>query len=363
MSELQSQEEFTDTVFTRDRRAWWANFDVPGVNVTTAERLTVPDAYRQYLPWEITKVGLGYQTVTDVGGFTVEQFNETPFKGLQRDDTGQVLGVVTDAYTIVSNAEQAEILGGAVDGVKHAVASVGALAGGRTTFVSVDFDDVPSVNTAGQTIHPYLALVNNNDGGGSLKVYATGIRPECYNTIDLGWFTGTSFAALRHTASISDRIRQVQADLRVYLDLPAKAERVIEALTRQVHSATAYRAALELLTPVPDPVLKDGKVKNQRAVTIAENRRETILDLAFTDDRVGFQGTAWGAYQAFSTYDQWERRFRRTAATGVTVRQQVTLDKTFSGDLAKADGGRLATILNAFDVRDVKVGRKGLVLV
>ena len=41
MSALDRNEEFSDPVFTRDRRSWWAGMDVPGVNVCTAERLTV----------------------------------------------------------------------------------------------------------------------------------------------------------------------------------------------------------------------------------------------------------------------------------------------------------------------------------
>lgn len=362
MSRLDPRTEFSDDVFTRDRRAWWANMDVPGVNVTTDERMTVKEAVRRFLSWEIEKVPLGYQVTTEVGGFPIQTFEETGFKGLQRSDTKRVLGVATDAYTVVSNAEQAEVLEEAVQGLDYAVASIGALAHGKTTFISVDFADAPDTNASGQKIYPFLSMVNGNDGSGSLRPYATGIRPECFNTIDMGWLTGVKFGALRHTASISDRVKLIQADIRTYLALPAKAEVMVRELTRNIVSAQAYRAALQHLTPIPEPKVKDGKTLNQRAVTMAENRREAIMELAFSDERVGYQGTAWGAFQAFSTYDQWERRFRRTEASGVTDRQQVTLDKAFSGELAKADGGRMAQVINALGVSSVKVTQSGLVL-
>lgn len=363
MSNLIPRTEFSDNVFTRDRAAWWGRMDVPGVNVVTDERMTVKTAVQRFLPWEIEKVELGYQVTEEVGnGETISTFEGTPFRGLQRTDTQRVLGVATDAYTVASNAEQAEVLEEAVQGMDYAVASIGALAHGRTTFIAVDFADAPDANASGQKIYPFLSVVNGNDGSGSLKLYATGIRPECYNTIDMGWMTGVKFGALRHTASISDRVKMIQNDIRTYLALPAKAEVMVRELTRHIVSAEAYRAALEHLTPIPEPKVKDGKTTNQREITNASNRRDAILDLAFNDERVGYQGTAWGAFQAFSTYDQWERQVRMTKGSGITVRQQTTLDKTFSGELAKNDGGRMALVLNALGVTTVKVAKSGLVL-
>ena len=58
MSVLDRRIEFSDTVFTRDRKAWWAGMDVPGVNVCTDERLNVADAFGRYLPWTVLKVEL-----------------------------------------------------------------------------------------------------------------------------------------------------------------------------------------------------------------------------------------------------------------------------------------------------------------
>lgn len=345
MSALDRKDEFTDKVFTRDRRAWWSNMDVPGVNVCTTERLTVPEAYAEYLPWDVRKVNL----------FDPESFEATDYYGLKRSDTGTILGVGTKVYTVVQNSEVCELLSEALDGMGHSVASIGGLAHGKTTFVSIDFDDAPTIEAHGQTLFPYLAVVNSNDGSGSLRVYGTAIRPECYNTIDAGWLGGVRFAALRHTASISSRLADVQADVRKFLGLPARVELVVKRLIDTKVDATAYRRALEFATPIPSAKVKDGKVVNQRAITIAEKYRDTVLNLAYNDERVGYEGTLWGLYQTFSTFDQWERRFRRTKSSGATSIQHVTLDRLFSGEQATRDAGRMTQAIIGAGIENVAV--------
>jgi phage/plasmid-like protein (TIGR03299 family) len=347
MSILNRKDEFTDKVFTRDRAAWWAGYDVPGVNICTDKRLTVREAFDLYLPWEVRKVQL-------VDG---ESFDATDYYGLKRSDTDVILGVGTAAYTVVQNSEVQELLTEALDGTDYAVASIGALAHGKTTFVSVDFDDAPTIEAGGQKLFPYLAVANNNDGTGSLRSYATTIRPECYNTLDAGWITGQRFASLRHTASITDRLHAVRDDVRRFLGLPEHAAAVVRRLIDTRVDAIAYRKALETASPIPEPKVKDGKVTNQHAITIAEGYRDTLLTLAYEDERVGYEGSLWGLFQTFSTYDQWERRIRRTKQNGITTVQQSTLDRLLTGKQAASDGNRLALAIRAADVDTVKLSK------
>lgn len=353
MSRLDRNEEFTDTVFTRDRRAWWAGMDVPGVNICTEERLAIADAFREYLPWSVRKINL----------YDPETFDPTDFYGMKRSDTGKVLGVATEQFTVVQNSDVRDLLSEALNGIDYAVASIGALAEGRTTFVSVDFADAPDVKVGDQRLFPFLAVVNGNDGSGSLRVYATGIRPECFNTIDFGWLSGHKFAALRHTTNVMSRLPQVKADVRDFLGLPAIAERVVRRLIDTRLSTVQYREALELATPIPEPKVKDGKVKNAAAITIAEGRRETVLDLAFNDPRVGYENTLWGAFQTLSTYDQHESRFRRTVRRGITDRGQATLTKLFTGEQATRDAQRMAMLIGVTGVQGVRVQRSGELVV
>lgn len=351
MSRLDRTEEFTDRVFTRDRRAWWSGMDVPGVNITSDERLTVTAAFREYLPWEVRKVDL----------IDPETFDTTGVYGLKRSDTGRILGSVSDRFTVVQNHEVEALLRDAVDGIDYAVASIGALQYGATAFVSIDFDDAPTVNVAGQEVFPYLAVVNGHDGTGALRVYATGIRPECYNTIDFGWLSGHRFGSLRHTTNIRSRIPEVKADIRQYLDLPAKAERVVRRLIDTRLDPQAYRRALEAATPIPEPKVKDGRTLNAKSITMAERRRGEILDLAYNDERVGYEGTLWGAFQTLSTYEQHLGKFRRVG--GVSDRRQVTLGRLFSGQQASRDAEKIRLLTTVGGFTGVGVSKGGTLTV
>lgn len=353
MSALDTKDEFTDKVFTRDRRAWWSGMDVPGVNVCTDKRMTVKEAFDLYLPWTVRKVEL----------IDPEGINPAGIYVHKRSDTGAVLGSSTDRFTVIQNHEAEELLTAALWGADYAVASIGALKHGGVTFCAVDFADMPDINVAGQTILPYLSLVNSHDGHGSLRVYGTGIRPECLNTINLGWLSGTRLGRLSHTTNVRARVPELERAIQSYLDLVPKAETIVGRLINAKLGAADLSRAIEMMTPIPEAKLKDGKVRNAAAITRAETRRDDIRALVLSDDRVGYTGTAWGLFQAFSTYAQWEKGFRRTATSGVESRQGATLVEHFTGKQEAHDSNLMARVLRFADVTGVKVTPAGLAAV
>lgn len=353
MSVLDRKDEFTDKVFTRDRRSWWSGMAVPGVNVCTDKRYTVKEAFDLYLPWQVRKVELiDPETINPVGIYLHK-----------RSDTGVALGSSTERFTVVQNDAVEELLTSALWGADYAVASIGALKHGAVTFCSVDFDDMPDINVAGQKILPFLSLVNSHDGHGSLRVYGTGIRPECLNTINLGWLAGTRLGRLSHTTNVMQRVPELRDAIQTYLDLVPRAETVVARLINAKLSAADLSRAIELMTPIPDARVKDGKVKNAAAITRAEVRRDEIRALALSDDRVGYTGTAWGLFQAFSTYAQHEKGFRRTATSAVESRQGASLVEHFTGKQEATDTKLMARVLRFADVTGVAVTSAGLVAV
>jgi len=354
MSRIDRTEEFTEPVFTRSRRTWWANMagNVPGVNVCTEERLTVTEATRRFLDWDVNKVNL----------YDPETFEATEMWAHKRSDTNKILGFSTDRFVVVQNSAVDELFTEALTGINYAVASAGALKHGAVTFLSVDFDDTPSISAGGQTIEPYLSVVNAHDGHGSLKVYASGIRPECLNTIDIGWLAGVKLGRLAHTTNVMKKVPALRDEIAKYVEILPRAEQNVRRMIDTRLDRVQVRSSIEAATPIPDPVFKDGKVKNAAAITRAEARRETMMGL-LTDDRVGFEGTAWGVFQALSTYAQQEKGFRRMPKSGVDSRGASTLVKHFTGEQA-VDDSKLAGFALAFADRPlVRVDRAGLVAV
>lgn len=358
MSALDRKDEFTDEVFTRDRRAWWAEMPgIPGVNTCTDERLTVREAFKKYLPWDVRKVQLYDPETFAPSSVYVHKRSDRP-------DSAEPVGMSTERCILVQNADHGELLHQALDGSDYAVASIGALKHGALTFCSVDFTEAPDIEAGGQRILPFVALLNSFDAHGALRAYATGIRPECMNTIDIGWLTGVQLGKLSHTTKIMEKVPQLQDEIRRYLDLIPMAERTIARLIdTDVNDATLTRA-LDNVVRIPNPTYKDGKVKNAAAITRAEAKREAIRALALDDPRVGFDGTAWGLFQAFSTWDQQERSFRRTARSGITSRAHSALTAHFSGKQRSQDTIVMKGLLRSLEgSQPVKVTKAGLQLV
>lgn len=356
MSRLNRQDEFTDTVFTRDRATWWSSMDVPGVNVVTGERLTVADAYVRYLNWEVEKHQLFNGTTGAMEPIFAHHRSDAP--------DGTPLGFSTERFVIVQNREAGGLFHTALDGADYAVASIGALKHGGITFCSVDFVDAPDVNIAGQVIYPYLALVNAHDGRGSLRVYASGIRPECLNTIDLGWLAGSRLGRLNHTTNVMSRVPQMQAEIRRYLDLVPMAEATVGRLIDTPVTNAEFERMVARLVPIPEPVLNPhtGAVKNSAAITRAESKADKIREMASSDPRVGFEGTMWGAFQTFSTWGQKERSFRRTKGSGVDSREHSVLTAHISGKQSFEDDRLLKSLLANVNNPGVRSTDYGLVL-
>lgn len=373
MSADDDQEEFTDVVFTRDRAAWWSALQVSGVNVCTDGRMTVPEAFDKFLPWSVRKVQLGDTEgaperdlvdphgVVPVRAIAVEDIRPAPLFLHKRSDNDDVVGYSTNRCVIFQNDELRDMLAAALDGVGYAVASIGALRRGGLTFVSVDFDDLPDINIGGQTIMPYLCAVNPHDGRGALRLYGSGIRPECLNTISLGWLAGHRLGKLAHTTNMAAKVPQLQAEIRRYLALVPVAEKMVGRLINARLTPADLSLAIEAMTPIPEPKVKNGRTTNQATITRARERRDKITVLAMTDDRVGFTGTAWGLFQAFQTFEQWERGFRRTATSAVESRQGATLGDHFMGKQETTDSKIMRAVIRYANVTGVKVGPSGLV--
>lgn len=127
------------------------------------------------------------------------------FKANVRDTDGSVLGIVTDRYRVVQNAEAFsftdELLG---EGVRYETA--GSLQGGRRTWVLARLPHQYIIN--GEEITPYLVFMNAHDGSGAIKATMTPIRVVCQNTLNLALSTAKRSWSFNHTGDISGKEKE-----------------------------------------------------------------------------------------------------------------------------------------------------------
>ena len=132
------------------------------------------------------------------------------FKANIRDTDGNVLGIVTDRYRVVQNAEAFSFTDALLgEGVRYETA--GSLQGGRRTWVLARLPHQYIIN--GEEITPYLVFMNAYDGSGAIKVAMTPVRVVCQNTLNLALSTAKRSWSFNHTGDISGKLDEARDTL------------------------------------------------------------------------------------------------------------------------------------------------------
>ena len=211
------------------------------------------------------------------------------YKANVRSTDGKVLGVVSDRYRIVQNADAFEFTDSIIGGdVRYETA--GSLNGGKKIWLLAK---LPETEIAGDKTEPYLCFSNTHDGSGAVRVCMTPIRVVCNNTLNLALDSAKRAWSVRHTGSLQSKMHEARACLRMantYMGaLAEKADRMANTtITRD-----QLNMILDELFPVDDHTTEREKQNIKKL-------RDEYMVCYFAPDLVKFRDTAWGAYNAMS---------------------------------------------------------------
>ena len=213
-----------------------------GLGTQVEEAPTSADALRLAgLDWTVQR-----KPIQVCGGRKVDNF----FANVRSSD-GAVLGVVSDRYQVVQNAEAFAftdaLIGG--EGQVH-YETAGSLMGGRKIWLLAK---LPDTEIVGDKTEPYLCFSNTHDGSGAIRVCMTPIRVVCNNTLNIA-LNGAK------RATVTD-------------------EQIAKILDEMF------------------PATEDMSEREKRNATKA---REEYMICYFAPDILKFKGTAWGALNAMS---------------------------------------------------------------
>ena len=131
------------------------------------------------------------------------------YKANVRSSDGKVLGVVSDRYKIVQNAEAFEFTDSLIGGEVH-YETAGSLNGGKKIWLLAK---LPDTEIAGDKTEPYLCFSNTHDGSGAIRVCMTPIRVVCNNTLNLALDNAKRSWSVRHTGDIRRKAHEARACL------------------------------------------------------------------------------------------------------------------------------------------------------
>jgi phage/plasmid-like protein (TIGR03299 family) len=211
---------------------------------------------------------------------------------------------------------------GGILGDDLSISSAGLLDERGTAWVEISVPE--NLNVAGVEIRPNLLATTSHTGKLSTTYKRTITSVVCDNTYDAAMAEKGSTIKYRHTKNSSVREIEAREALQIISATGDATVRAIEEMTDTKINGGQWELLLK--TVVPSTGTQKGK-------TQAENVREAIDRMYQHDDRVApWNGTAFGAFQAWSTYNTHERRVR-----GKTDRAERNMWEAIDGSTGKRD--------------------------
>ena len=219
-----------------------------------------------------------------------------------RNYDSTALGIVSDRYKVVQNAEAFEftddLLGA---GVTYETA--GSLQGGRRVWMLARMPQRYII--AGDEIEPYMVVMNSHDGSSGIKVAMTPIRVVCQNTLNFALNTAKRTWTTKHTENVKSRIHEARETLQL-------AERYMGELGKNINVLSKIRLpdrkVLEMmqeLIPIAPDMPDISKKNNQKMLGDMKRRYFDAPDLA----NVGKNGYRFiNAVSDFATHSEPIRR-------------------------------------------------------
>src|SRR5436190_9775324 len=222
------------------------------------------------------------------------------WKAVSRSDTGAVLSVNRDTYTVIDHGEMGEIVEAVLAQPNVKWETAGVLDEGRSVWCLALLDEPVEFPGDDSLTLPYLAITNRHDGTAACALRATAVRIVCANTFRAaeleGERTGATFSFI-HKSSWRSRIEEARlavtgarTEIRRYTEL-ANELLAIPVTPRQ----------RELFVTEFIPMPPAGLVTDRVARNVEEARQ--ALRLIFeskTTEQVA--GSGYGLVQAAGEY-------------------------------------------------------------
>ena len=243
------------------------------------------------------------------------------FKANLREDTGEVLGIVSDEYEVVDNRDAFRFLDALIGSELH-FETAGSLWGGRRVWCLARLPEF--IELGGDQSATYVYVANSHDGSMAVTAAATPIRIVCANTLgaalrqsERGAHAERTFR-FRHTGNLQAKFAEARQVLGMTINYQKQFKVLADRLALEpISDGTLERRVLRHLWVTDDENL------GRRA---RENRERTIEHVlaifrgrGIAGDTTGNSpGTKWTAFNAIAEHLDYGRRY--TARTNQVQR-------------------------------------------
>jgi phage/plasmid-like protein (TIGR03299 family) len=254
----------------------------------------------------------------------------------------EALAVVGSKWQPFQNEATTGLLYDITDQSGAHIETIGALDGGRQTFVTMKMPEHMSFTSpldgSTDTTDLYLAVLNRHDGEGSLRALVSPVRVVCRNTQKLAERAAVSSVALRHTGDPAGRLAEVRNVLGMTF---AYRDTYVEQCERLIAAEREGAWVGEFL----DRLFAVEDADSPRQADTRRQHAAGVLAIygSGSESQAPWYGTAYGVYNAVTEYadHHWPVRGARSSADAADTRALRTL---MSPDVAKLKGNAFAAL-------------------
>lgn len=197
----------------RKERAWHKLGQVFDGQLTVKEALELSHADYEVQMQPVFAVTPAIQAAIEQGSVDADLIIEALVKNRKatmRMDKCKPLGIVSDSYGIVQNADAFQFIdtlctGGT--GNTPVIECAGVLGQGERVFITAKFpEQIILDNRTDDRVEMYIVFTTSHDGTGAVNCMVTPTRVVCNNTLNFALRHNAGKISLRHTSGINNRL-------------------------------------------------------------------------------------------------------------------------------------------------------------
>jgi phage/plasmid-like protein (TIGR03299 family) len=233
------------------------------------------------------------------------------FKANVREDTGDVLGIVSDEYVLVDNRAAFAFLDALIGSDMH-FETAGSLWRGRRVWVLARLPEY--VELGGDLSATYVYVANSHDGSMAVTAAVTPIRIVCANTLGAALRQSEHGVAaqrtfrFRHTGNLQAKFAEARQVLGMTINYQEQFKELADRMASEPITDWALeRRVLRNLWTIDDDTGKVARANRQRTI---EQALAVFRGRGFAGDTNGNSpGTKWVAFNAVAEYLDYGRRY------------------------------------------------------
>lgn len=191
-------------------------------NMTVAEALSLSHADYEVQTREIFALTPQIEEALRSGSVPADVLLESIIRGKKatvRLDNNHAMGVVSDRYQVVQNADAFRFVDTLCSGSlleidsQPVIDTAGVLGNGERVFVCAKFaDTIKLSNKEDDVLEMYCVFTTSHDGTGAVTAMITPTRVVCNNTLNLAFRSAKNKLYFKHTSGVMDRMDLTQTE-------------------------------------------------------------------------------------------------------------------------------------------------------